>query len=72
MLDHVCRYFGEKVAFYFAWLGESCLLQSSPWLSQGMAPSASWCGVRGCGQQLLAALGCRYSSDLECSLFQGQ
>lgn len=24
-LDHVRRYFGEKVALYFAWLGESCL-----------------------------------------------
>lgn len=25
-LDHVRRYFGEKVALYFAWLGESCPL----------------------------------------------
>ncbi|KAM9274843.1 LOW QUALITY PROTEIN: anoctamin-7 [Cariama cristata] len=44
-LDHVRKCFGEKVAFCFAWLGESCLLQSSPRPSQGTAPSASGCGA---------------------------
>jgi anoctamin-7 len=26
-LDHVRRYFGEKVALYFTWLGKSCSLR---------------------------------------------
>uniref|UniRef100_A0A8B9M6C1 Anoctamin n=1 Tax=Accipiter nisus TaxID=211598 RepID=A0A8B9M6C1_9AVES len=46
-LDHVCKYFGEKVAFYFAWLGESCLLQSTL--------TGCWCSFLARRQEICAS-----------------